>query len=135
MGLFGIDSTKQESTVNDQKVSLNNGGFGASASNLYGNTITYGDSDVAKKALETANAQSNVALESTYYTLAALRDFQQSALHTVDSAVSASQGIAASAAPVSPGNYAEATAGQASKTIVAVTVIIGLVLIFRKKTL
>lgn len=130
MGLFGIDSNSQKSEVTDNKVSLNAGGFGASNSNITGSTITYGDAEVAKKALDVAKEQSSVALESTYYTLAALQAFQTRALGSVDSAVTAAQSIAGQAAPISPGNYAEAVSGQTSKTIVILAAVIGAVIIF-----
>lgn len=136
MGLFGIDSTKQESTTNNQQVALNSGGIGISASNLNGATIYTADGDIAKAGLDVARATSNAAYETIHYVLDSANRFYDRAQNTVDGAVATAENIAARAAPVSPGNYAEETAQQNNKTIITLAVVIGsifLVTYFAKK--
>lgn len=129
---FGIGESRQESTINDQKVSLNAGGFGTSASNITNSHIEYGDAEVAKRALDTARAQSNAALETTYYALATLQGAQDRGLNTVDAAVRQANEIAQRAAPVSPGDYAKAVSEQNAKAFVIVALLVAAVFLFKK---
>lgn len=134
MGLFGIDSTKQESTTYNQDVALNNGGIGVSGSpNAY---VVNADAEVANNGLDLAKAVANAAYETNYYVLDSANRFYNRGQASVDAAVAAAQDIARNAAPVSPGNYAEAVAGQNNKTLTTLAWIIGgiflLTQLFRK---
>ena len=123
-GFFGIGgSDKQESTSYNQQVALNNGGIGVSGSpNAY---VVNADAEVANNGLDTAKAVANAAYESLYYAFDSANKFYDRAQNSVDSAVGAAQDIAKNAAPVSPGSYAEAVAGQNTKTLTTLAWIIG----------
>lgn len=134
MGLFGLDSSEQNSTTNNQQVALNAGGVGISSSNFAGASIVNADAEVADKGLDLAKGVSNAAFETLYYLSDASSRFYDRAQQSVDSSVATAERIAGTAAPVSPGNYAEAVAGQNSKTIIIVAVlIVGIFMITRKK--
>lgn len=133
MGDLGSsNSADSTNKTNNQQVALNNGGIGISGSNLSGVTINYADAEIAKGALDTSRAIANSAYETVYHVLESNSAFQNRALTTVDSAVAAADSIAAQAAPVSPGNYAEAISGQTTKTIITVAIIVGAVVVFAR---
>lgn len=113
------------SSVENRQVALNDGGVGISSSSLANVSIEYGDKEVAKNALDISKAIANSAYETIYYVLDANSRFQDRALNSVDASVAAAQNIAERAAPVSPGSYAEATAGQNTRMIITVAIVIG----------
>lgn len=127
---FSHEDSSSSSQTNNDQIALNAGGSAISGSTIgAGTNIIYGDAANAKKALDTAAAIANSSYETIYYLEAGQSAFQDRALNTVDAAVAASQNIATQAAPVSPGNYAEAVAGLNTKAIITVAIVVGMILI------
>lgn len=127
MGDFkGSHDSSSKSTTSTSTVALQNGGTGIVGSN---NTVTTADPEVVKGSLALSTSIANSSYETIYKIIDASNQFYNRAQQSVDNAVAAAQQTALNAAPVSPGNYAEASSAQSTKTIIAIAVVIGAVVV------